>query len=241
MRVEIAVQDVEGARIAHDGGAQRVELCVGLPLGGLTPSLGLLEAVRAELPGLQVHVLIRPRPGGFDYSPAELNVMAADIRHVSDLGAAGVVLGALTTDRLVDAEAVRRLVTAAGQLECTFHRAIDQTVSPVDSLAALQELGLHRVLSSGGAPAAGQGIRTLQAMVSLAGTVTVMAGGGVRIEDLPALSAAGIRDVHLSAKTVRGGTGRSIPLGNADHDGANHQVTDPQQVAAAVELGSSLP
>lgn len=242
MRVEIAVQDVEGARIAHDAGAQRVELCVGLPLGGLTPSLGLLETVRTELPGLQIHVLIRPRPGGFAYSPAELSVMEADIRHAAALGAAGVVLGALTADGLVDTDAVRRLVSAAGGLECTFHRAIDQTTSPVDSLGALQDLGLHRVLSSGGAPTAGQGIGTLRAMVSLTGAVTVMAGGGVRVEDLAALSTAGVRDVHLSAKKVHVGTGSGIPLGNADHDGSSsHQVTDAQQVAAAVERGRSLP
>ncbi|MBE0010631.1 MULTISPECIES: copper homeostasis protein CutC [unclassified Arthrobacter] len=241
MRVEIAVQDAAGAAIAHDAGAVRAELCVGLPLGGLTPSAGLIRRIRAQVPALPLHVLIRPRPGGFTYSPTELDVMAADIEAVAAEGVAGVVVGVLAAGDTVDAEALGALRQVAPALEYTFHRAIDHTPSPVHALDAISAAGFNRVLTSGGAPSAAQGLETLAAMVAAQSGLTILAGGGVALDDLPALSRVGITEVHLSAKATHRPPGGGISLGVADTEGNSYQVTDPLQVAAVIEQAIQLP
>lgn len=241
MRVEIAVQDARGAGIAYDAGAVRAELCVALQLGGLTPSAGLIRQVRSTVPELPVHILVRPRPGGFAYSPAELDVMAADISDADEAGAAGVVLGALTAAGKVDSAVLQTLLQAGPGLEYTFHRAIDQTESPVAALEVIAGLGFCRVLTSGGSPTAVAGLPVLQAMAATTHDLTILAGGGVVPDDFPHLAAAGIREVHLSAKAVHRPTGTGVPL-SADDDGGNsYQVTDPVRVAAAIERAARLP
>jgi copper homeostasis protein len=237
--LEIAVTSPAGARVARDQGADRVELCTGLELGGLTPSAALVEAVAAV--GLPVQVLVRCRPGDFVYDAEEIALMAAEVRSVIASGASGVVVGALAADGTLDTEAVTRLATAAQYagrpVEVTLHRAVDVSVDPVATAALLPALGLTRVLSSGGAAAAGQGLERLAAMVEAAPGVQVMAGGGVRPSDIPALTAAGVAAVHLSAKRraeSRRGTAW-VPLGAsssaADQD--THFVTDPSVVGEA--------
>lgn len=234
--LEIAVTSPAGARIALAHGADRVELCTGLELGGLTPSAALVEAVAAV--GLPVHVLVRCRPGDFVHDAEETALMAAEVRSVIASGAAGVVVGALTADGGLDTDAVARLAAAAHDagrpVEVTLHRAIDVSADPVATAALLPGLGLTRVLTSGGAPAAAQGLARLAAMVEAAPGVQVMAGGGVRPADIPALTAAGVAAVHLSAKRRaaprRGGAW--IPLGAAAEQDT-HFVTDPAVVAEA--------
>ncbi|MFF9602323.1 copper homeostasis protein CutC [Streptomyces sp. NPDC014684] len=237
--LEIAVTSPAGARVALDHGADRVELCTGLELGGLTPSAALVEAVAAV--GLPVQVLVRCRPGDFVYDAEEVALMAAEVRSVIASGASGVVVGALTADGGLDTDAVTRLAAAAQDagrpVEVTLHRAVDLSADPVATAARLPALGLTRVLTSGGAPAAGQGLVRLAAMVEAAPGVQVMAGGGVRPADIPALAAAGVAAVHLSAKQraePRRGT-TWVPLGasgsSADQD--THFVTDPAVVAEA--------
>ncbi|HLS74700.1 MAG TPA: copper homeostasis protein CutC, partial [Actinomycetaceae bacterium] len=100
MQLEVAVQDPAGAATARDAGADRVELCAALDLGGLTPSIAMVEAVVAT--GIPVHVLVRPRAGGFRYSATEVSLMVRDIEAIVDTGAAGVVIGALTADDTLD-------------------------------------------------------------------------------------------------------------------------------------------
>ncbi|MGY5048977.1 copper homeostasis protein CutC [Streptomyces sp. 900105755] len=237
--LEIAVTSPAGARVALDHGADRVELCAGLELGGLTPSAALVEAVAAV--GLPVQVLVRCRPGDFVYDAEEIALMAAEVRSVIASGASGVVVGALAADGTLDSEAVARLATAAREAgrpaEVTLHRAADLSADPVATAALLPELGLTRVLTSGGAAAAGQGLERLAAMVEAAPGVQVMAGGGVRPSDIPALTAAGVAAVHLSAKRRAEPRRRAawVPLGAsgsaADQD--THFVTDPAVVAEA--------
>ncbi|RYJ25794.1 cytoplasmic copper homeostasis protein cutC [Streptomyces sp. L-9-10] len=237
--LEIAVTSPAGARVALDHGADRVELCTGLELGGLTPSAALVEAVAAV--GLPVQVLVRCRPGDFVHDAEEVALMTAEVRSVIASGASGVVVGALTADGGLDTDAVTRLAAAAHDagrpVEVTLHRAIDLSIDPVATAALLPALGLTRVLTSGGAPAAGEGLAALAAMVDAAPGVQVMAGGGVRPAGIPALTAAGVAAVHLSAKRRaeprRGGAW--IPLGassgSAEQD--THFVTDPTVVAEA--------
>lgn len=230
--LEIAVQDPDGARVAADVGARRVELCVALgATGGLTPSAGLLAATLAVDPALQVHPLVRPRPGGFVYSAAELDVQVRDVRAAVEAGAHGVVVGALTPQGRVDEAAVRALVEAADGREVTFHRAFDVLDDVDAAVDLLVGLGVTRVLTSGGAARAGDGVERLARTVARsAGRLQVMAGGGVRVEDVPALVGAGVDAVHLSAKGVV--TDDGGPGGGGD---SGYEVTDAAVARAARE------
>ncbi|MDN5797380.1 MAG: copper homeostasis protein CutC [Intrasporangium sp.] len=237
--LEIAVASPSGAGAARVGGADRVELCAGLELGGLTPSQALVE--QAVDTGIPVHVLIRCRPGGFTYDGDEVALMVREAVTVLDAGARGVVVGALTAEGGLDGEAVSRLVTAARTVredtEITFHRAVDHATDPVGLVAELAGLGIDRVLSSGGAANAADGAATLARLLDVAGPVQVMAGGGVRIEDLPALAAVGVHAIHLSAKRpVLAHLTGGVPLGVADEQGSagvSHYTTDQALVATA--------
>lgn len=230
--VEIAVQDVAGARLARSAGADRVELCIGLATGGLTPPIGLVEAAVAT--GVPVHTLVRTRPGGFVLDALELDVQVRDVRAAVRAGVAGVVVGALTAGAEVDDDAVRRLVDAAGGRPVTFHRALDVVADRLRALDRLAALGVSRVLTSGGAARAVDGLEALRGLVGhpavRSGTVAVMAGGGVRVPDIPALVAAGVDAVHLSARRPGRDLGASGPGGGPE----GFDVTDEATVVAAV-------
>ncbi|MBQ1123968.1 copper homeostasis protein CutC [Streptomyces sp. B15] len=237
--LEIAVTSPTGARTAREHGADRVELCTGLELGGLTPSAALIEA--AVEAGPPVQVLVRCRPGDFVHDAEEIALMAADVRSAVASGAAGVVIGALTTDGRLDVRAVAALTeaahTAGRPVEVTLHRAVDQAADPVAAAALLPGLGLTRVLTSGGATTAAEGAGRIAAMAAAAPGVEVMAGGGVRPDTIAELVAAGAAAVHLSAKARaaprRGGDW--VPLGadGASAEQDTHFVTDPAVVAEA--------
>lgn len=238
--LEIAVQDVAGVRVAAEVGAARVELCVALgATGGLTPSLGLVEAVvetarsaaRASHLPLEVHALVRARAGGFVYDADELGVHLRDVRALVAAGVSGVVVGALTPEGEVDAEQVARLVDAAGAAEVTFHRAIDTLGDPLAAVEVLCGLGVTRVLTSGGAERSVDGAEQLRHMVEVAaGRLQVMAGGGVRPVDVLTLVAAGVDAVHLSAKGVVAADG-----GVGGGAGAGVEVTDRRLARAAAD------
>ncbi|MCJ1714611.1 copper homeostasis protein CutC [Curtobacterium sp. VKM Ac-2922] len=232
--LEIAVTSPTGALVARDGGADRVELCVGLELGGLTPSQALVEAVHET--GIPAHALVRSRPGGFVYDGDELDLMEREVRAVLRSGAAGVVVGALRPDHTLDVDALRRFVDAArsvrASVEVTLHRAVDHATDPVAAVALLADLGFTRVLTSGGAPTASAGAATIARMVDAAGPVQVMAGAGVTPHDVPALLRTGVAAVHLSAKRSAGSAHDGVPMGTGD-DGSAHFVTDAAVVAAA--------
>jgi copper homeostasis protein len=234
LAVEIAVQDVQGMRIAVAEGADRVELCSALGVGGLTPSAGTIEAVVAAArsegrPGF-VHVLIRPRPGGFVYSTDELDVMLREVRFARDAGAGGVVIGALDDEGGVDLEITRALVDAAGPLDVTFHRAADVATDPVAIVDVLAAVGIRRVLTSGQAARSIDGLPTLAAMVEhAAGRIQVMAGGGVRVPDIEALASVGVDAVHLSARRIVIGTASGPGGGDVTYD-----ATDAATVRAAM-------
>jgi copper homeostasis protein len=233
--LEIAVASVEGARVALAGGADRVELCAALELGGVTPSQGLVE-LTAEV-GIPVHVLVRCRPGDFVYDAEELALMEREVRTVLTSGASGVVVGALTPDGSLDQTAIRRFVAVAASVtpsaEVTLHRAIDRASDPVAAAGLLADLGLTRVLTSGGAVTAPAGRETITRMVRAAGPVEVMAGSGVSPADVPVLVRTGVAAVHLSAKgPVDRRASDGVPRGAAAADDGYFR-TDPAVVAAA--------
>ncbi|GAB3120956.1 copper homeostasis protein CutC [Glaciibacter psychrotolerans] len=238
--VEIAIQDVDGLGVALAVGADRVELCSALGVGGLTPSIGIIEstvetAAAAGKPGF-VQVLVRPRPGGFVYSSAEIDTTVRDIRAARHAGVGGVVVGALTADNRVDVAATRAFIDAAEGITVTFHRAIDAGGDPMAALDALIELGVDRVLTSGGYERSLDGRDVLAALATRsAGRLQIMAGGGVSVESIVALRAAGVDAVHLSAKRAVSTAGPTGPGGGL----AFFDVTDADVAAAAVAAARS--
>lgn len=196
--VEACVDSVASCIAAELGGAGRLELCDALFDGGTTPSGGMIAACK-EAASIPVFVIIRPRGGGFVYSDAERDVMKRDISIARDIGADGIVIGGLRDDATVDTDLVSELMDVAYDLPVTFHRAFDFTSDPGASLEALIDCGVQRVLTSGGAPSAAEGARTIADLVrEAASRIVVMAGGGVREKNVRDLVAStGVKEVHV--------------------------------------------
>jgi copper homeostasis protein len=235
LTLEVPVTTPDDARAAEGGGADRLELCSALEVGGLTPTVGLLMAVKAAV-GLPVWCLIRCRPGGFVYSPEELVVMLTDARMLLDSGADGIVVGCLTPDLQIDAESCTRFLSLAGR-KISFHRAFDFAPDHEASLEALIHLGIRRVLTSGGEATATAGSARLRKLVSQsADRITILAGGGVRPHNVAQLlRESGCDEVHASLRMpftdmgLSGGGDLALQMGAA---GGARSVTDPGQVAA---------
>ncbi|GAA2175430.1 copper homeostasis protein CutC [Agrococcus versicolor] len=204
LQLEVAVSDVEGVRVAKAAGADRVELCVALEVGGLTPSLALVEHAVAAADGMGVHVLLRSRPGDFVVDADELALALRDAELVLAAGAAGIVVGPLLADGRFDLDAMRRLRELAGERTLVAHRGFDVRDDVEANVADLVAIGADRILTSGGADSAHEGAeRIARAVAAADGRITVMAGGGIRPERIGELVAAtGIADVHLSARTL---------------------------------------
>lgn len=199
--VEICVDTVDGLAAAIDGGADRIELCSALSLGGLTPSPGLMAlAAKAPVP---VYAMIRPRDGDCIFGPGDFDQMRRDIDAAAVHGLAGVVLGASMPGGALDAEALRLLVAHAGGLSTTLHRAFDLTPDLGQALETAVELGFERILTSGGTLRAADALDRLQALVRQAGErISIMPGSGVRSGNATAiLAATGAHEIHASCRT----------------------------------------
>jgi copper homeostasis protein len=195
MTLEVIAQSVYDAHQARSGGADRVELVSAIFLGGLTPSHGLVAEVCPLLPAA---VMIRPRPGGFDYEEAEISSMIRDIKFAADCGAVSVVFGVLTPSGELDLDRCRRLIESS-PLPCVLHRAVDATADPVRSFDLALEIGFTRVLSSGGASTAWEGRGNLAKMAALQPNA-VLAGGGLRPQTIREfIAATGINQIHGTA------------------------------------------
>ena len=203
MILEVCVDDAAGLAAAAAGGADRIELCAALALGGLTPAAGLIAlAARGPLP---VMAMIRPRAGDFVWSAAEVEAMLAEIAAVRAAGLSGVVIGASRPDGTLDTDTLATLVRAADGLDITLHRAIDLTPDPIEALGTCRDLGIRRVLSSGGARTAVAGLDRLALMQASLPGVTIMPGGGVGLATLPDLAA------RLTLTEVHASCSRSLP------------------------------
>lgn len=229
---------VAGALAAQQAGADRVELCSALSEGGLTPSIGLIETVRAEST-IDVNVLIRPRGGDFTYSRHEIRTMLRDIEVAAGLGIHGVVVGVLTVDGDVDVAVCRELMSAAGGLSVTFHRAFDMTRRPLEALEAVVDLGVDRVLTSGRESSALQGAPLIAELVAAAaGRVIVMAGGGITEHNVAQVRRlAGVDEVHFSARTT---VDRSVQYDNPRVAMSTHRTTSCQAIAAIIAHGENV-
>lgn len=207
MRIlEVCCGDLESALAAAEGGAQRVELCAALATDGLTPSAGLIAAVRS-IPGLRMHVLIRPREGDFVYSDQEFAIMREDILVAKQLGADGVVIGALTPDGDIDVARCQTLVEAAQDMQVTFHRAFDQCREPLQALEQIIAMGCTRILTSGQAPTAEAGIPLLKQLVQQAASrLIILPGAGVNACNARTiLDATCATEIHGSLRSLQHG------------------------------------
>lgn len=208
--LEITVESLDTALAAERGGADRIELCAELNHGGLTPSAAAMRKLHEELE-ISVFPIIRPRPGDFVYTEAELAAMKRDISAARDLGVDGVVLGILRPDRSVDVDRTAELVQWARPLEVTFHRAFDQTPDLLLALEDVVAAGATRLLTAGGAATAPQGVEFLEKLVQAAGKrVVIMPGGG--------LDAANIAKVveRTRANEFHSGLGSVLPYGSSN-------------------------
>jgi len=205
MELEICVDSVGSAIAAELGGAQRVELCSALAEGGLTPSLGMIRAVRSRIQ-IGIFAMIRPRGGDFLYSDEEFSIMRDDIALAASAGADGVVLGLLTPDGNVDVERTRKLVEEAHSIapgvEVTFHRAIDMARDLQTALEDVIETGANRVLTSGSAQNAVLGSANIASLVKAAkNRIGIMICGNVREENVQQIAqATGAHEFHASLR-----------------------------------------
>ena len=237
--LEICAGSVESAIAARDGGAQRIELCAALEVGGVTPAAGLIAEAR-KVNGLTLNVIIRPRGGDFLYNEYEVACMEEDIRTCRSLGVDGVVIGALTAEGDIDSAACQRLINAAEGMSVTFHRAFDMCRNPQKALEELIALGCHRVLTSGQAATAQTGIPLLKELVKQADNrIIIMPGCGVNSNNAAKiLQATGANEIHASArKNVGSGMifrHSGVSMGNPDSDEYARKETDVNEVRAIV-------
>ena len=178
--IEACVDSYASCRAAWLGGADRLELCAHLVIGGTTPSTALFRQVQRDIP-VKMNVLIRPRFGDFLYSKEEQEQMCEEIRMYRELGANGVVIGALTPDGDLDIQSMRRMMDCAGGMDVTLHRAFDMSRDPMRTLEDAIQLGCKTILTSGQQKDALTGVELLRELYDRAnGRIDIMAGCGVK-------------------------------------------------------------
>lgn len=178
-KIEICLEDPQSVIAAQQGGADRVELCADLFEGGITPSLGTFLVARSHT-RIPINVMIRPRGGDFCYSDIEFETMLEDVKVFKEHGANAIVFGILKEDGTVDVKRSEKLIKAAHPLPVTFHRAFDMCKDLDDALETLIDLGVDRILTSGGEPTVMEGILNLKHLVEKAdGRIIIMPGCGI--------------------------------------------------------------
>jgi len=191
--VEICCGSLEDALEAERGGADRVELCSALFLGGLTPSLGTIMEAKARLK-IPIMVMIRPRGGGFCYTKSEMAVMERDTVLAAEQGAEGMVFGILNADGSIDEERCKRLRKLIGDRQAVFHRAFDVTPDPFRSLDQLVALGFTRVLTSGQEDTVPEGAQLIKRLIGYAGDrIEILPGGGITTQPPPSRGVHGLQ------------------------------------------------
>lgn len=244
--LEVCIDCVESAIAAQKGGADRLELCSALVIGGLSPSPALYEAVRAETT-LPIHAMIRPRFGDFLYSSHERAVMLREARMWREAGAEGVVFGALQPDGRLDSGFLRSLIEATPGMRHTLHRAFDLCRDPFEALEEAIALGFNTLLTSGQAPACLQGQELLRDLHErAAGRIVLLAGAGINAGAIPVLHAAtGILQYHLSGKRVleSGMAFRrpGVPMGLPGFSEYERWESDESAIRRAADALAALP
>lgn len=212
MKLEICANSFQSAINAQNAGADRIELCSELSVGGITPSYGVLEKVSKEIT-IPVNILIRPRSGNFCYSDEEFEIIKRNIQICKKLSFNGIVSGVLNLDESINIERTKELIELSKPMSFTFHRAFDCITSPRESLQQLIDLKVDRILTSGLQEKAEQGIALLIELQKIAkNKLIILPGGGINIKNAHLFKVAGFKEIHTSAsKTIS--TERSIFFG----------------------------
>lgn len=240
MILEICTGSIESVLAAKAGGAERVELCSALAEGGVTPSVGLMREAR-KVEGIKMNVLIRPRGGDFLYNEEEVQIMEEDIRSAQEIGADGVVVGALTKDGDVDVHICKRLISAANGMSVTFHRAFDMVRDMDKALEDVISLGCDRILTSGLMPTAEEGLENIKYLVRKAdGRISIMPGSGVSPHNAAKIVlGTGVGEIHASARSTRESLmeyrNPDVTMGAKDADEYARKETDSRIVAEIVD------
>lgn len=201
--LECCVDSVESAICAKEGGADRLELCANLVIGGTTPTPALFEEIRKTV-DIRIHALIRPRFGDFLYTPHEAAVICREIEAFRKAGAEGVVIGSLTPDGSLNLEQMKRFLDCAGDMSVTLHRAFDMCRDPFAALQQAKELGVNTILTSGQAPSCVAGIERMKKLVTAAGDdITILAGAGINADAVRTLlEQTDLTAFHMSGKKI---------------------------------------
>jgi copper homeostasis protein len=234
--LEICCGSIDDAIEAEKGGADRVELCSALFLGGLTPSLGTIQEAKRRLK-IPVVVMVRPRAGGFAYSEAEMASMERDVEAAVEAGADGIVFGILQADGRIDLARCRRIRQLIGERQAVFHRAFDVTPDPYEALEQLVDLRITRVLTSGQKDSVPEGVELIRKLIERAGErIEILPGGGIQSWNVKEMiEKTGCRQVHLTAwKMVSDSSTQARPgitFGGALHPAEDRfQMTDAEMV-----------
>lgn len=244
--LEVCADSVQSAVAAQEGGADRIELCSGLVIGGLSPSPALFKQIR-KYTDLKIRTLLRPRFGDFCYDDYEFQTLKEEVEMFRELGADGVVIGMLNPDGTLDMERMEVLVNAAGDIGITLHRAFDVCRDPYEALEQCASLGIDTILTSGQKSSAWEGRGLLAELAEqAAGRVEILAGAGVNpgvIEKLAGCTA--VRAFHMSGKKVMDSRmefrREGVPMGIPGFSEFEIWQTDREQVRWAVQVLQSLP
>ena len=226
--LEVCIDSFASAAAAKAGGADRLEVCSALALGGTTPSFGLVEQCVADLE-MPVMMMVRPHDGGFVYDNDHIDTMLANIEVAKSIGVQGIVFGALTAQRTLDQETCQRLIDAAESMETTFHRAFDLVPDPFAVMDELETLGINRVLTSGQQATALAGARLIRKLTEQSASLKVLAGAGINAESAWQLvEQTGVQELHASA---------SVPASDEQTHGdlsfgSQRRITCPDKVRA---------
>ncbi|MDT0605693.1 copper homeostasis protein CutC [Croceitalea rosinachiae] len=200
MLLEVCCNSLESALNAEKAGADRIELCSELGVGGITPSYGLIKLVKQRLE-IPIHVLLRPRSGHFTYSDTEFEVLLSNIEVCKEIGIDGIVSGALNANNLLDIHKTRQLVEKTKSFHFTFHRAFDWIPNQQKALEMLEEIGVDTILTSGAQLTAEKGLEHLKELNDWSTSVTIMPGSGVNFENVMNFKEAGFKAIHCSGTT----------------------------------------
>lgn len=201
--LEVCVDTLESARNAIRGGANRLELCGSLVIGGISPSPVLYRQIRKES-GIKIHAMVRPRFGDFLYTGSEMEIMLEEVRMWREIGADGIVGGILLANGELDILRMKMLREEAGNMNFTLHRAFDVARDPMKTLEDAKEAGVTAILTSGQQPEAPDGVELLRKLVENAGSTEIMPGNGITGKNAGFMrSATRARAFHLSGNIIK--------------------------------------
>jgi copper homeostasis protein len=240
--LEICCYTAESAVLAEKAGAHRIELCDNYSEGGTTPSFATIKYVVQRL-NIPVNVIVRPRGGDFLYSESEFEIIKEDVRQIKALGANGIVIGFLLPDGEIDVERTAEIISMAGNMEVTFHRAFDMCSDPFKALEQLIDIGVTRILTSGLKKRALEGVELIAKFIEKAeDRIIIMPGSGVNEKNISELiQLTNAMEYHSSAKTFVQGNMQyqkeSVSMsGSANSEEFRHISVDQEQIRAMLNI-----